>query len=102
MKPELRPGLGVRNAGSRDSAGSTSMAMRRSAMAPISEMASAMVSAAIATAWAWKLPPDSATPSSAMISGLSETPLASAASTLATWRSVSRMAPITCGWQRRQ
>jgi len=31
MKPELRPGLAVRNAGRPDNAGSTSMAMRRSA-----------------------------------------------------------------------
>ena len=30
MKPEFRPGFGVRNAGRPDSAGSTSMAMRRS------------------------------------------------------------------------
>ena len=87
MKPELRPGLGVRNAGRRDSAGSTSMAMRRSASEPISQIASAIMSAAKATGSAWKLPPDSATPSSAKISGLSETPLASSASTPATWRS---------------
>ncbi len=46
MNPELRPGLGVRNAGSRDSAGSTSMAMRRSASEPISQMASAIMSEA--------------------------------------------------------
>ena len=79
MKPELRPGLGVRKAGSRDSAGSTSMAMRRSASEPISQIASAIMSAAKATGSAWKLPPESASPSSAKISGLSETPLASVA-----------------------
>ena len=49
MKPEFKPGLGVRNAGSRDSDGSISMAIRRSAMAPISHSASAMMSAAKAT-----------------------------------------------------
>jgi hypothetical protein len=35
MKPELSPGRGVRNAGRPLSAGSTSMAMRRSASEPI-------------------------------------------------------------------
>ena len=77
MKPELSPGCGVRNAGSPDSAGSISMAMRRSASEPISQMAIASMSAANATGSAWKLPPDSASPVSAKISGLSETPLAS-------------------------
>ena len=43
-----------------DSAGSTSMAMRRSASEPISQSASAIMSAAKATGSAWKLPPDSA------------------------------------------
>ena len=33
MNPEFSPGFGVRNAGSRDSEGSISIAMRRSAMA---------------------------------------------------------------------
>ena len=56
------------------------MAMRRSASEPISQIASAIMSAAKATGSAWKLPPDSASPSSAKISGLSETPLASVAS----------------------
>ena len=60
MKPELRPGFGVRKAGRPDSAGSTSMAMRRSASEPISQTASAIMSAAKATGSAWKLPPDSA------------------------------------------
>ena len=49
MKPELRPGFGVRKAGRPESAGSTSMAMRRSASEPISQMASAIISAAKAT-----------------------------------------------------
>ena len=60
MKPELSPGFGVRNAGRPESAGSTSMAMRRSASEPISQIASAIMSAAKATGSAWKLPPDSA------------------------------------------
>jgi hypothetical protein len=60
------------------------------------------MSAAKATGSAWKLPPDSASPVSVKISGLSLTPLASASSVLAAWRSRSSQAPITCGWQRRQ
>ena len=56
------------------------MAMRRSASEPISQTASAIMSAAKATGSAWKLPPDSASSVSAKISGLSETPLASVAS----------------------
>ena len=60
MKPEFSPGFGVRKAGRPDSAGSTSMAMRRSASEPISQTASAIMSAAKATGSAWKLPPESA------------------------------------------
>ena len=63
------------------------MAMRRSASEPISQIAIAIMSAANATGSAWKLPPDSASPLSAKISGLSETPLASVASVAAAWRS---------------
>ena len=55
------------------------MAMRRSASEPISQSASAIMSAAKATGSAWKLPPDSASSVSAKISGLSVTPLASIA-----------------------
>ena len=87
MKPELSPGCGVRKAGSPESAGSTSMAMRRSASEPISHTAIASMSAANATGSAWKLPPDSASPVSAKISGLSETPLASVVSVAAACRS---------------
>ena len=61
-------------------AGSISMAMRRSASEPISQTAIARMSAANATGSAWKLPPDNASPLSAKISGLSETPFASVAS----------------------
>ena len=49
MNPELRPGLGVRNAGSADSAGSINIAIRRSAIEPISHTAMAIMSAAKAT-----------------------------------------------------
>ena len=72
MKPELRPGRGVKNAGMPDRAGSSElMAMRRSAAEPISQIASAMISAANATGSAWKLPPDNASSVSAKIGGLS-------------------------------
>jgi hypothetical protein len=63
--PELRPGRGVRKADSLDSAGSNSMAMRRSDSDPISQTAMASMAAANATGSAWKLPPDSASPVSA-------------------------------------
>ena len=102
MKPEFSPGRGVRKAGRPDNAGSTSMATRRSAMEPISQSASAIVSAAKATGSAWKLPPEITSPVSTKTSGLSETPLASMSSVAAACRRMSRQAPITCGWQRRQ
>ena len=102
MKPEFRPGRGVRKAGRPDSAGSTSMAIRRSASEPISQIAMAIMSAAKATGSAWKLPPETTSPVSANTSGLSLTPFASTASVAAACRSRSRQAPITCGWQRRQ
>ena len=62
MKPELTPGSSTRNGGRPDSEASISKAMRRSASAPISAIASASVSAAKATGSAWKLPPDSTSP----------------------------------------
>ena len=62
----------------------------------------AIMSAANATGSAWKLPPESASSVSGKISGLSETPFASVASSDAAWRSTSSTAPITWGWQRRQ
>ncbi len=60
------------------------------------------MSAANATGSPWKLPPDSASPVSAKISGLSETPLASVSKVAVACRMRSSTAPITCGWQRRQ
>ena len=62
MKPELRPGSGTRKAGSPLILASVSMAMRRSARAPISASAMAMVSAAMAIGSAWKLPPERISP----------------------------------------
>ena len=47
----------VRNGGSRDTPASISIAMRRSAIAPTSAIATAIASAANATGSAWKLPP---------------------------------------------
>ena len=58
MKPELSPGFGVRNAGRPESDGSTSIAIRRSDIAPISHSVSAIMSAAKATGSPWKLPPE--------------------------------------------
>ena len=49
MKPELTPLSSIRKAGRRDSPVSSSKAMRRSEMAPISAIAKAMMSAAKAT-----------------------------------------------------
>ena len=59
------------------------MAMRRSASEPISQSASAIMSAAKATGSAWKLPPESDLAALGEDSGLSETPLASIASVVA-------------------
>ena len=100
MKPELSPPSLTRNAGRPDSAGSTSWAMRRSDRAPISAMARASTSAAMATGSAWKLPPESTSPSALNTSGLSDTALASRRNTPAAKRRWSRQAPITWGWQR--
>ena len=74
--------------------------MRRSAIAPISAIATAIASAASATGSAWKLPPEMMLAVAANTSGLSVTALASRSSTSAAWRSWSRQAPTTCGWQR--
>ena len=74
--------------------------MRRSASAPISAIASARLSAAKATGSAWKLPPESTSPSLPKTSGLSETPFASSMSVRATSWICWRQAPATCGWQR--
>jgi hypothetical protein len=103
MKPELMPGSGVRNGGSpKFSVGSTSVAMRRSLIAPISDNASAIWSAANATGSAWKFPPETISPVSTSTSGLSVTALASIVNVRADCVSRSSTAPATCGWQRRQ
>ena len=104
MKPLFNPASAVRKGGSRDTPVSMSMAMRRSAIAPTSAIASAMPSAASATGSAWKLPPEiimaGRSPSGAKTSGLSVTALASRSSTRDAWRNWSTQAPTTCGWQR--
>ena len=64
MKPQFRPGSAVRNGGRRETPASISIAMRRSAIAPTSAMATAIASAASATGSAWKLPPETIAPSS--------------------------------------
>ena len=79
------------------------MAMRRSASEPISQIASAIMSAANATGSAWKLPPESAI----AVLGEDQRIVGDAVgldrrARSATWRSMSSTAPITCGWQRRQ
>ncbi|MNL21466.1 hypothetical protein D3C87_1427580 [compost metagenome] len=83
MKPEFTPPLATRNGGSCDMCLSIINEMRRSLREPISAMASAMLSAAMATGSAWKLPPEITSPSAAKTSGLSDTALASTASTSA-------------------
>ena len=102
INPELTPPFLTRNGGSCDIWLSIISAMRRSESEPISAIASAILSAAIATGSAWKLPPEMTSFSAAKTSGLSETALASASSTSAAWRICVRQAPITCGWQRRE
>ena len=97
MKPEFTPLSGARNAGSPLIFGSTSSARRRSAIEPTSAQASARMSAAKATGSAWKFPPDSTSPVSGKISGLSVTALASMVSVAACCVIRSRHAPITCG-----
>ncbi|MCY1465607.1 hypothetical protein D9M71_837750 [compost metagenome] len=83
MKPELTPPLATRNGGSCDMCMSIISEMRRSDSEPISAMASARLSAAMATGSAWKLPPEITSPSAANTNGLSETALDSIASTSA-------------------
>ena len=80
MKPELTPLSAIRKGGRPLILGSTRTARRRSAIEPISHRAIASMSAAKATGWAWKLPPESA--SSPNSSGLSLTALASISSVL--------------------
>ena len=105
IKPELTPALSTKNGGRPpDKVASISKATRRSDIEPISAIAKAKISAAKATGSAWKLPPDMATgPSSLLkISGLSVTALDSMSSVFPAWLMISRQAPMTCGWQRKQ
>ena len=75
--------------------------MRRSEIEPTSHSAMAIMSAAKATGWAWKLPPEMAMSSSGKRIGLSVTAPASIVSVRAALSSRSSAAPITCGWQRK-
>ncbi|MCY1461210.1 hypothetical protein D9M71_788410 [compost metagenome] len=97
MKPELTPPFSTRKGGSWDMCISIISEIRRSDSEPISAMARARLSAAMATGSAWKLPPEITSPCSANTSGLSDTALDSTSSTSAAWRSWVRQAPITCG-----
>ncbi|MNP40681.1 hypothetical protein D3C76_1343350 [compost metagenome] len=83
MKPEFTPPLATKNGGSCDMCLSIINEMRRSLREPISAMANAMLSAAMATGSAWKLPPEITSPSTANTSGLSDTALASTTNTSA-------------------
>ena len=62
IKPKLTPPLATRNGGSCDMCLSIISEMRRSLREPISAMASAMLSAAMAAGSAWKLPPEITSP----------------------------------------
>ena len=102
MKPELTPARATRNGGRPLIFGSISSAMRRSAIAPISAMASASVSAAKATGSAWKLPPESTSPlvgEHQRVVGDGVRLEHAGCGRRCACR--SRQAPITCGWQRR-
>ena len=76
---------------------SISNAILRSDKEPISAIASARLSAAIATGSAWKFPAEIKSPSLANTNGLSVTPFASTCNTSAAWRICVKQAPITCG-----
>ena len=101
IKPELTPLSSVRKGGRPLILGSTSTALRRSEIEPTSHSAMAIMSAAKATGWAWKLPPEMAMSSSGNRIGLSVTAPASIVSVRAAFVSRSSAAPITCGWQRK-
>ncbi len=62
IKPELTPPFFTGNGGNCDICLSIISAMRRSDSAPISAIASARLSAAMATGSAWKLPPEITSP----------------------------------------
>jgi hypothetical protein len=75
--------------------------VRRSLIAPSSAAAIARRSAAIATGWPWKLPPERISPVSANTIGLSVAEFISTTCARVTYSSASRAAPWTCGMQRR-
>ena len=103
MKPELRPGSGVRNAGRPrqrrvDQHGDAPLGQR----ADLGRAPARCMSAANATGSAWKLPPESDCRPRRRSAGCRRRRWPRSASTRAAWRSISSTAPITCGWQRRQ
>ena len=102
IKPEFTPPLLTKNGGNWDMCVSINIAIRRSDNAPISANASAILSDAIATGSAWKLPPEIMSPLSVNTSGLSDTALDSIKITSAAWRICVKHAPITWGWQRNE
>ena len=77
ISPEFTPLSGVRNAGNPLIFGSTRTLTRRSDIEPTSQRAKEIMSAAKATGWAWKLPPEMATSESGNRMGLSVTAPAS-------------------------
>ena len=100
MSPDCSPPLVVRNAGSPLSDGSTRRAVRRSLIVASGTSAAARKSAARASGWPWKLPPDTISPDSAKTIGLSVAALASISTTPRANRTASRVAPCTCGAHR--
>ena len=97
IKPELTPPLSTRNGGNLLKLLSINSAIRRSDKLPISAIASARLSLAIAIGSAWKLPAEIISPSSAKTNGLSDTELASTSYISAELRICCKQAPITCG-----
>ena len=70
-------------------------------MLPTSHSAMAMMSAAKATGWAWKLPPEMTSSESGKRIGLSVTALASISKRARGVGEEVERAPMTCGWQRK-
>ena len=81
--------------------GSTSTEVRRSEIEPTSHSAMAMMSAAKATGWAWKLPPEM---TSSLVGEEDRVVGDGVGLDLQRARGVGEeveAAPITCGWQRK-
>ncbi len=101
MKPELSPPCRRGMAAAALRLASISSAMRRSESAPISAIASARLSAAKATGSAWKLPPESTSPSSREDQRIVGDAVRLDAAACARRPAPARgRRPSTCGWQR--